>query len=272
VAAQGLKYLHGSKVTHGDLKGVSFPVLRSIPLLTCTQANILVSNETPPRALLADFGFMMVVPEPAQPMAHSAELEGGAMTFMSPELLIPDGPGTEAAVPTLQVDIYAFGLVIFQVYYAREIMDIGHSNMRFPQVLTGEMPFRGIRQSALAYHVFRGKRPDKPENSAVIGFSDSLWDFTERCWDGERDLRPKVGEVVARLKEAADSWGKDMPPHAEQMADSKKQGEFTILVAPLALPIEQLHRWNRSTILEHCPGEPHRMVDHPHCPLRIVTT
>ena len=79
------------------------------------QANILISNETPPRALLADFGFATVVPDPVQPVAHSAQLEGGAMTFMSPELLVPEEFNMKSAIPTTQADIYAFGLVIFQV-------------------------------------------------------------------------------------------------------------------------------------------------------------
>jgi len=39
------------------------------------------------------------------------------MTFMSPELLIPEEFGIKGVVPTTQADIYAFGLVIFQVFY-----------------------------------------------------------------------------------------------------------------------------------------------------------
>lgn len=74
-----------------------------------------MSNGTHPRACLADFGFMTVVPDPVQPIAHSAQLEGGSMTFMSPELLIPEEFGKKVAVPTPQSDVYAFGLVIFQV-------------------------------------------------------------------------------------------------------------------------------------------------------------
>ena len=34
---------------------------------------------------------------------------------MSPELLVPDVFGKKDSVPTPQADIYAFGLVIFQV-------------------------------------------------------------------------------------------------------------------------------------------------------------
>ena len=84
-----------------------------------------------------------------------------------------------------------------------------------PQVLTGEMPFRGIRQSALAYHVIRGTRPTIPENASAIGFSDSLWAFTENCWDGTIKSRPMVGEIVTHLREAAASWGRLMPPRSQ---------------------------------------------------------
>ena len=74
-----------------------------------------MSNDIPPRACLADFGFTTTVLDPIQPMACSAQLEGGTMRFMSPELLVPQEFGKKSAVPTPQADIYAFGLVTFQV-------------------------------------------------------------------------------------------------------------------------------------------------------------
>jgi len=122
----------------------------------------------------------------------------------------------------------------------REIASSGRFDMCFLQVLTGETPFRGIRQSALAFHVFRGKRPDKPDTAEAIGFSDSLWDFTQRCWDGDMKSRPEVREVVTHLKEAAADWDGLMPPHVqskdvsdfEEMSDSKEHSESNLLVLP----------------------------------------
>jgi len=82
------------------------------------------------------------------------------------------------------------------------------------------------------------KRPDQPENASVIGFSDSLWGFTRRCWDGQAESRPDVGEVVSHLGEAAIRWNGLMPPCAKvenvasssvEMSDSTKYGEFKIL-------------------------------------------
>jgi serine/threonine protein kinase len=74
-----------------------------------------MSNGTPPRACLADFGFMTMVLDPRYPMSCSAQLDGGTMTFMSPELLMPSKFGMKDSVPTPEADIYAFGSVIFQV-------------------------------------------------------------------------------------------------------------------------------------------------------------
>ena len=98
--------------------------------------------------------------------------------------------------------------------YAHEALCVGLFYRYIPQVLTGQAPFGAIRQSALAHHVLGGKRPGKPENASAIGFSDPLWDFTRRCWDGEMELRPKVGEVVTHLTAAAASRNQLMPPHS----------------------------------------------------------
>ena len=69
--------------------------------------------------------------------------------------------------------------------------------------------------AALGYSVLHGERPTEPENASAIGFSDSLWAFTQRCWDGKMELRPKAGEVVAHLGEAAAGWNGLMLPSGQ---------------------------------------------------------
>ena len=69
----------------------------------------------PPRVCLCGFIFMTMIMDPAKPLSCSVQLEGGTMTFMAPELLEPSKFGLEDSFPTPQADIYAFGLVIFQV-------------------------------------------------------------------------------------------------------------------------------------------------------------
>ena len=114
-AAQGLKYLHDSKVMHGDLKGVSISSFCDRFLFNLEQANILVSNDTPPRACLADFGFITTILDPGRELSCSAQSDGGTTTFISPELLMPERFGKKGPTPAPEADIYAFGLVIFQV-------------------------------------------------------------------------------------------------------------------------------------------------------------
>ena len=74
-----------------------------------------MSNETPPRACLADFGFMTEVLNPDDWLSCSADFGGGTMAFMSPELFAPSEFGMKDSIPTPEADVYAFGLVTFQV-------------------------------------------------------------------------------------------------------------------------------------------------------------
>ena len=74
-----------------------------------------MSNDVPPRARLADFSLITTILNPNQNLSCSAQLAGGTTKFKSPELLVPEAFGKKDAIPTPQSDIYAFGLVIFQV-------------------------------------------------------------------------------------------------------------------------------------------------------------
>ena len=88
----------------------------------------------------------------------------------------------------------------------------------------------------------RGLRPNKPENASAIGFSDFLWNFIQRCWNGDRKLRPKAAEVETCLGKAAASWDGLMPPcvraetvtsdSKEEMLDLVEHCEFDILRFP----------------------------------------
>ena len=182
---------------------------------------------------------MTMVLDPSQPMSCSAQLEGGTTMFMSPELLVPGRFGFVKSVPTPEADIYAFGLVIYQVCE----QDRGCLPSTYiDQVLTGEIPFPGIRTAELAVNLVQGLRPVKPVNASAIGFSDSLWDFIQHCWDGEMGLRPRVAEVVSQLERAAVDWDRVMPPCAqvdsivsaslEPNSDSMAHGKLQILILP----------------------------------------
>ena len=109
------------------------------------------------------------------------------------------------------------------------------------QVLTGQMPFRGVRITEVGFSVFKGLRPSKPANASAIGFSDSLWSFTQRCWDGNMKSRPNVTEVVTHLALEAASWQELMPPCSqtddvvcdpeEPISESMQYGAFVNYLA-----------------------------------------
>jgi len=90
--------------------------------------------------------------------------------------------------------------------------------------------------------VVHGLRPTKPEGASSIGFSDFLWGFVQRCWGGDRNLRPKVSKVVTCLGKEATDWDGLMPPctPAQNVAscsegplsDTLEHREFDILILP----------------------------------------
>ena len=95
-----------------------------------------MSNNTPPRACLADFGFMTMSFDLMRPLSCSAQLEGGTSMYMAPELLVPSKFGFTESVPTQKSDIYAFGLIIYQVH--NQGRDICHVLTSFRSSLVPE--------------------------------------------------------------------------------------------------------------------------------------
>ena len=115
------------------------------------QNNILITNETPPRACLADFGLSTLAPNAGGETATITA--GGTPLYMAPELLCPTEFGTKGGRPTQPADIYALGMVIYEV-------------------LTGSQPFyeKNWQVYEVTYHVVCGARPAKPDNAEDIGF------------------------------------------------------------------------------------------------------
>ena len=209
-----------------------------------------MTNDKPPKACLADFGFTTMVLDPQNPMSSSFTLEGGTVTFMAPELLAPTRYGFKNAVPTKEGDIYAFGLVILQVAALRHrCRDVFF--LTTCQVLTGEQPFRGIKSPELAFRVSTGVRPAKPESAETIGISEPVWNLIQKCWDGNISRRPQIQEVVTGVANAATNWDVLTPPSViehvedavEEESDELEHGEFSSFRAVLPVfrpPLAQL--------------------------------
>jgi serine/threonine protein kinase len=97
--ADALSYLHGLKIYHGDLKGVSRRPLALCSKLDSSKANILISQNG--RALLSDFGASKLVED-----SLSTTINNYAFTlrWVPPERI---NGGLSA---TAEGDIYSFGM------------------------------------------------------------------------------------------------------------------------------------------------------------------
>ena len=186
-AAMGLHYLHEHGVVHGDLKGVCR--LSPIPFHSQNlQDNILITN-APVRACLADFGFSTLAPSVLG--KTSTMTTGGTPLYMAPELLNPEKFGEKRARLTQPADMYAFGMVIYEV-------------------LTGSNPFHDYDCGAIRLLVLisNGARPKKPSNAEEIGFGSGTWELVKECWKDKPTRRPTIGRVLAHL--ACDPSGMDI--------------------------------------------------------------
>ena len=91
------------------------------------------------------------------------------------------------------------------------------------QVLTDDTPFHGLSEAEVVDSVVNGVRPTKPQNAPAIGFSESLWDFVQLCWEGDRTRRPAAAEVVKHLYEVAANWRALMPAIVPEPAMSEQE-------------------------------------------------
>jgi len=111
---------------------------------------------------------------------------GGTPAFMAPELLCPTKFNKSSARPTQPADIYAFGMVIYEV-------------------LTGLQPFHEKKwnEYELVYNVMTGARPTKPADAEKIGFGNGTWELVEECWIAESTRRPTIDQILTHLTSVA---------------------------------------------------------------------
>ncbi|KAG8895414.1 hypothetical protein FRB99_000603 [Tulasnella sp. 403] len=153
--ADALAYLHERGLIHGDVKA----------------QNVLISGNDD--ALLSDFGLSKVVS--SQTLAG---LKNAAhFRFQAPELLELG----ESRTP--KSDVYAFGMLIYQV-------------------LSGRLPFYDASSQTAIYNIVVQKRqrpPHDPMESSTGQPYTRLWDVAEKCWAAEPGDRPSMRHVLVDL-------------------------------------------------------------------------
>jgi serine/threonine protein kinase len=158
-----------------------------------SQHNILITNETRPRACLADFGLSTLTP--SAPDAMSTTTSGGTPLYMAPELFDPTRFGEKSSRPTQPADMYALGMVMYEV-------------------LTGSDPFYDQKFGTvlqLVPRVLAGARPTKPDNAENIGFGGGTWELARECWKTKSTRRPTIGRVLAHLAHVSGSTPGNLP-------------------------------------------------------------
>lgn len=142
--ADALAYVHGRGIVHGDVK----------------PGNLLVPDDGGP-VRLADFGVARRLDRPAGP------------THATPEYVAPEVVG--GASPTAAADVYALGIVLFEL-------------------LCGRSPFRGGTPTEVL---------DRHVSCAVVpppGMPAAVWPVIEACLQVDPAARPTAGALAERLR------------------------------------------------------------------------
>ena len=118
-------------------------------------------------------------------MTEDEDESGGTPSHMAPELLYPKKFGLRTCRVSKQADIYAIGMVIYEVLTGRPFRA---ENFQHPQIMT---------------RIIEGKRPREPEKAEDIGFGGGTWELVQQCWHQDREERPTVEKVSEHFQRVA---------------------------------------------------------------------
>lgn len=161
--SNGLQYLHGLKVIHGDLK----------------PTNILIDNDCV--AKLCDFGLVRLVEWEGPKGMTTTSPYTGTERYKARELFITEGRSYPVA--TFEGDIYALGLVLLEFVERR-------------------YPFQRFKDVGKAIKDCYPPSVRSETTHALKQLTGHFWNLLEACWDEPLD-RPKIGVVVDALNHFA---------------------------------------------------------------------
>ncbi|KAJ8077717.1 Rho guanine nucleotide exchange factor [Marasmius tenuissimus] len=137
--------------------------------------NVLINADE--RALIGDFGLSRVAETHTPGLFNSTTGAKGTIRWLSPELLKSNPPCRTSE----RSDIYAYAGVCYEIF-------------------TGKQPFYKLHDMAVFDAVVnREERPDRPEEAREL--TDPIWGIMVSCWQHDQQLRPSVGDVLARIGE-----------------------------------------------------------------------
>eukprot|EP00727_Mastigamoeba_balamuthi_P000935 m51a1_g10839 hypothetical protein (1698) ;mRNA; f:3230-13540 len=126
-------------------------------------SNILLNKNMDVK--VSDFGMAAVK------TANKISTLCGTIAWMAPEVL-SSGAYSEAS------DVYSFGIVM-------------------SEILSGEVPFKGLNKVVVAREILQGQRPDVPRKLGAYG--SAYVELMRRCWGQEPSQRPTFKAIGAEL-------------------------------------------------------------------------
>ena len=115
----------------------------------------------------------------------------------APELVDPQRFQLTDTGPTTASDVYAFGVLAWEV--SRELVFFFwiNSQTRLYQVFAGHAPFSDEGKVAGVYSMLKGRRPARPDHPEL---SDRAWKMINGCWKDDPAQRTTITEVITLLE------------------------------------------------------------------------
>ncbi|KAK8871015.1 hypothetical protein M9Y10_008928 [Tritrichomonas musculus] len=208
--ARGMQFMHSRQIAHRDLKSLNVLLDKDLHIKVC------------------DFGFSRHADDTSFMTSNI-----GTPHWMAPEIF-------KKGVPyTLKVDVYAYGIVLWEI-------------------TTSQLPYLGMESHEIIRQVVANNlRPDITD-----GMPSELSDLMKRCWDADPDNRPTFDEIVKLFKtnrilmngadkeivakyiEESATTGEALEEEIEKRMSKYKKGEITLIEA--FKPLEKRNMPNTS--------------------------
>ena len=130
-------------------------------------------------ACLADSSLVTIISD--QQTFLSSSIVGGAIQWMSPELLAPDVFGLKESRPTKESDCYALGMVVYEV-------------------LSGRTPFAPSDPPVIMRRILDGERPERLQGNDGRRFTDGIWMAVQLCWKPQPRDRISAKDTLLGLE------------------------------------------------------------------------
>jgi serine/threonine protein kinase len=165
--AEAMQYLHRKKITHRDLKSLNM-LINPAQIPEIAEAGYMDVK-------LADFGTSKIVTSTTTMSPQTTDI--GSRLWMAPEVWYqPEKDSTKLKYYPLKSDVYSYAITCYEI-------------------LSGRVPFEGLRISELLEKVMAGMRPSLPNSLPT-----SLSSLIECCWDGDVRRRPSFSTISTQLR------------------------------------------------------------------------